>query len=313
MFIKLIVFLLISTLYVNFSTAIYALDHTLVPEQELKTAGFNKYESINPNLLIFPVKQIIEKIKLTLIYNKEDKTKYQYILLDKNVIYSIRGPRQVGKTTLIKIIIRELLEKNNITNIMYFSCDLIKDNVALNDLLNTYHAWIKTLNQDRIFIFLDEISSVKDWQKSIKLFIDITGNNNITIVLTGSHTIDIKNSTERLPGRVGEKEHIPSHKVLLPMKFAEYVQLRKPELYKQVKKFKLDIAEERSKQFLELVKGTIPSSANNLIRILPELDILLDEYLITGGIMIAVNEYTEHKRINAQIYDLYIRHLNILN
>ena len=83
MFIKCMAFLLISTLYVNFSTATYALDHTLVPEQELKTAGFNKYESINPNLLIFPVKQIIEKIKLTLISNKEDKTKYQYILLDK--------------------------------------------------------------------------------------------------------------------------------------------------------------------------------------------------------------------------------------
>lgn len=83
MSIKLIAFLLISTLYVNFSTATYALDYTLVPEQELKTAGFNGYESINPNLLIFPVKQIAEKIKLTLIFNKEDKIKYQYILLDK--------------------------------------------------------------------------------------------------------------------------------------------------------------------------------------------------------------------------------------
>lgn len=83
MSIKLIAFLLISTLYVNFSTATYAFDYTLIPEQELKTVGFNGYESINPNLLIFPVKQIIEKIKLALILNKEDKIKYQYILLDR--------------------------------------------------------------------------------------------------------------------------------------------------------------------------------------------------------------------------------------
>lgn len=83
MFIRLIVLLLISTLYVNFSTATYASNHTLVPKQELKSAGFNEYESINPNLLIFPVKQIIEKIELILIFNKEDKTKYQYTLLDK--------------------------------------------------------------------------------------------------------------------------------------------------------------------------------------------------------------------------------------
>ena len=36
----------------------------------------------------------------------------KYIFLDKNAVYSIRGPRQVGKTTLLKIIIRELLQKN---------------------------------------------------------------------------------------------------------------------------------------------------------------------------------------------------------
>ncbi len=83
MFIKLIVFLLLSILYINFPSATYASEHILVPEEELKSAGFRGYESINPNLLIFPIKQSIEKIELTLIFNKEDKTKYQYTLLDK--------------------------------------------------------------------------------------------------------------------------------------------------------------------------------------------------------------------------------------
>ena len=67
----------------NFSQATYASGHTLVPKEELKSAGFSEYESINPNLLIFPVKQIVEKIELTLTFNKEDKAKYQYTLLDK--------------------------------------------------------------------------------------------------------------------------------------------------------------------------------------------------------------------------------------
>jgi hypothetical protein len=233
----------------------------------------------------------------------------KYIYLDKNVVYSIRGPRQVGKTTLIKIITRDLLEKNNPSNIMYFSCDLLKDNAALSDLLNTYYTWARNLNQERIYIFLDEISSVKEWQKSIKLFVDINGNDNMTVILTGSHTIDIKNSTERLPGRVGEKEHIPTHKVLLPMKFAEYVQMRNPELYKQVQKLRLDLAEERSRQFLELVGGNLPKSAYDLMRILPEMDAILDQYLVNGGIMIAVNEHNDNGRISAQIYDMYIRQL----
>lgn len=233
----------------------------------------------------------------------------KYIFLDKDVVYSIRGPRQVGKTTLIKIIIKELLEKNSSLNIMYFACDLLRDNLALNDLLQTYYSWIRPQNNERIFIFLDEISSVKDWQKSVKFFIDTQGNKNLMMILTGSHTLDIKSSTERLPGRVGEKEHIQTHKILLPMKFAEYVEMRQPELYEQVQEFKLHVPEERAKQFRELISGRIPKSAQNLIRLLPELDLLLDEHLLTGGIMVAVNEYAEHKRINSQIYEMYIRQL----
>ncbi len=233
----------------------------------------------------------------------------KYIFLDKNAVYSIRGPRQVGKTTLVKIMIRGLLEKNNPLNVMYFACDLLRDNIALNDLLTTYYEWVRNQNRERVHIFLDEISSVKDWQKSVKFFVDNYGNQNLTIVLTGSHTLDIKTSVERLPGRVGEKEHVQTHKILLPMKFAEYVQMKNPELYKQVQAFELDIAQKRTEQFLELISGTLPKSAHNLVRLLPEIDSIFEEYLITGGIMIAVNEYTEHKRINAQIYDIYIRQL----
>src|SRR3989338_10368142 len=113
----------------------------------------------------------------------------KYIFLDKNVVYSIRGPRQVGKTTLLKIMIRELLQKNQAINILYFACDLLKDNFALRDLLDTYLNWVRSQNQDRIYIFLDEISSVKDWQKAIKQFVDLHGNKNVTIILTGSHTL----------------------------------------------------------------------------------------------------------------------------
>ena len=233
----------------------------------------------------------------------------KYINLDKDAVYSIRGPRQVGKTTLLKLMIRNLLQTSNPINVMYFACDLLRDNLALSDLLETYYSWIRNQSQARVHIFLDEISSVKDWQKAIKFFVDTKGNANLTIVVTGSHTLDIKTSAERLPGRVGEKEHVSTHKILLPMKFAEYVQMRNPELYRQVQVFELDAAPKRGAQFNELIAGKLPLSAQNLIRLLPELDALFDEYLITGGVMIAVNEYAQHNRINAQIYDIYIRQL----
>lgn len=248
--------------------------------------------------------KIIEFLSMPIKWNPRLK---KYIYLDKNAVYSIRGPRQVGKTTLAKVMIQELLEKSNAMNVMYFACDLLKDNTALSDMLDIYYRWIRTQNKERVHIFLDEISSVKEWQKSVKFFVDMYGNKNITMVVTGSHTLDIKSSAEQLPGRVGEKEHISTHKILLPMKFAEYVKTKNPPLYEQVEAFDLQSTKKRTEEFLEMIDGNIPKSAYNLIRLLPELDTLCDEYLITGGMMTAVNDYEKNSTIDPQIYDMYIR------
>ena len=81
--IRLVTFLFVCLIYLNFSITTFASDHTLVPEQELKSAGFSRYELINPNLLIYPIKRLAERMETTLLFGKEDKTKYQYNLLDK--------------------------------------------------------------------------------------------------------------------------------------------------------------------------------------------------------------------------------------
>lgn len=83
MFTTFIVSLLISILYIYNPSAVYALEHTLITEQELRSTGFSGYESVNPNLLIYPIKQIIEKIEFSLLSNEKDKEKYKYTLLDK--------------------------------------------------------------------------------------------------------------------------------------------------------------------------------------------------------------------------------------
>lgn len=83
MFIKLTVFLFIPLLFINFAPTTYAGKQTLITQQELDETGFKEYESINPNFLIYPIKRIAEKIKLALLFNREEKAKYQYVLLDK--------------------------------------------------------------------------------------------------------------------------------------------------------------------------------------------------------------------------------------
>lgn len=67
-------------------------------QSELITIGFSGYESINPNLMIYPIKQIIEKIEFSLLSKKEDRLKYQYTLLDKRfkeLVYIINYKKRV--------------------------------------------------------------------------------------------------------------------------------------------------------------------------------------------------------------------------
>src|SRR3989338_9158750 len=133
----------------------------------------------------------------------------KYMPLNRDVVYSIRGPRQVGKTTLVKVTIKELLNANtNPIDILYYACDLIRTAEQLYDLLQSYYLWNRTLSTGRICIFLDEISAIPDWQKAIKRFVDQYGNKNTTFCLTSSHSLDIERRTERLQGRTGEREGI---------------------------------------------------------------------------------------------------------
>ncbi len=272
-----------------------------IKELSLQNPWWAKKEAIN------------DDPKLKEFFNAPIKWKsrlIKYIHLDKDVVYSVRGPRQVGKTTLVKILIKELLEKGaNPINIFYYACDLVRTPVILYDILESYYNWSRSLSSGRINIFLDEMSSVKEWQSALKRFIDQHGNANITFYLTSSHSIDIERSIERLPGRIGEKEAIQTHKVLLPMKFAEYVELRSPQLYEKVKALKLDDNAVRSKEFMALAEGKESASLKHLLPLAGDMDTILDEYLMTGGIMFVVNSFVSTKYIPQTMYELYVRQL----
>ena len=80
-------------------------------------------------------------------------------------VYTLRGPRQVGKTTSIKQIIRRLIESDSVDprSVLYFSCDLLRGAEDLDDLVETYLRWQAPFRLPRRHLFLDEVSSVRDW------------------------------------------------------------------------------------------------------------------------------------------------------
>lgn len=197
--------------------------------------------------------------------------------LDRDVVYSLRGPRQVGKTTLIKLIIRDLLRGIDPKRIMYYSCDIVTAK-ELASLLSEYMEWIRSFTRERTFIFLDEISSVKDWQKSIKILYDTGKLEKTTVILTGSHSIDIKRSAELLPGRRGRIEK--PDREFLPMNFREYTTLLKSEL--------------------------IGKSLQELKPFIGDLNKLLEQYLITGGFPRVIDSYMKTGKVEEYLFSDYM-------
>jgi len=95
----------------------------------------------------------------------------------------IIGPRQVGKTTYLKLSILDLLEKGiNPRNVMYFSCDLLRNYREIIEVIRTF----ERLSMGEKYVFLDEVTFVSEWERAIKFFLDSPLSRNINLYVTGS-------------------------------------------------------------------------------------------------------------------------------
>jgi len=220
-----------------------------------------------------------------------------------DIIYSIRGPRQVGKTTLIKLQIRDFLKKGiSPWNIMYYSFDTDKSSKRLVELIENYLNSTKRLRgKGRSYLFLDEVSKVPDWFDGIKRLHDQGKLKNFTVVVSGSHTIDLKKSLENLTGRRG-KTNDAYDKVLLPMKFSEYVMIRDESLKSYIIKNNLNNRTKRKKLFTDIMKQTIDEDLDQLQTKLQTLNDLLIDYMITGGNPEVVDTYHQKHFLDNYLY-----------
>lgn len=225
---------------------------------------------------------------------------------DNDVVYSLRGPRQVGKTTLMKLQIRDFLKKGvNPWNIMYYAFDLENNPKDVLEIINSYLTQTERWrDKSRCYLFLDEISSVKNWQKAIKRLSDMGKLKNCTVIATGSHTVDLRMATERLPGRKGITDDAYD-KIMLPMKFSEYVSVLDVDLCKFINE-RLRPTELREKIFIKLFNAEIDPALEKLITNLEKLDRFLHEYLLTGGIPKAIDDYIKYGYINEYVYTTYL-------
>ncbi|MDE1768864.1 MAG: ATP-binding protein [Candidatus Micrarchaeota archaeon] len=138
-----------------------------------------------------------------------------YSFEDDNLL--ILGPRQVGKTTFMKLCIRDLLLNKKVSprNVMYFSSDSLS---SKDDILSLASYFDEIADKkETCYLFLDEISFVKDWNVAILALFNSGYLNGKRIYLTGSSSISLQKET--LPGRNIKK------KFFYPMNLSEYVSL----------------------------------------------------------------------------------------
>jgi len=131
-------------------------------------------------------------------YRRHIFTEIQKYLKTKQII-AIVGLRRVGKTVLMKQIIKDIVKKEE-GNVFYFLFDeLITQNPeVLEDVIDHY---LKTISKGgRKYIFLDEIQKVPYWQDVLKRFYDTR--NDIKFIVSGSSSLQIKKSKESLAGRI---------------------------------------------------------------------------------------------------------------
>lgn len=150
--------------------------------------------------------------------------------LNKKQIGEITGLRRLGKTILMFQLINHLLENRiNPFNIFYFSFD--ENQLSIDELINNYYTQANTnYRKEKIFIFLDEIQKLNNFQNQIKIYYDLYPN--IKFFISGSTSLFIRKKTqESLAGRTVSF-------VIKPLSFPEYLKfvekeeiLDKPILY----------------------------------------------------------------------------------
>ncbi len=127
-------------------------------------------------------------------------------------IVILRGPRQVGKTTIQEQIIRHLLEEKQIDprRIFRVQLDEIPPLRGLKTPVLSLAVWYENLVLEKSFnssahegkpayLFFDEAQNIEDWAPQFKALVD---HNTVRVLISGSSALRIEAGRDSLAGRV---------------------------------------------------------------------------------------------------------------
>jgi predicted AAA+ superfamily ATPase len=141
-------------------------------------------------------------------------------LLSLKQIISVTGPRRIGKTTLLKQLVKKLIVEQSVDSkhIIYFSFDdpLINGSYRALTFFDDMIKWVQSCRKGQtVYFFLDEIQRYEKWELYLKKYYDLGFP--FKFIVSGSASSPIfKKSRESLMGRVKEYH-------LQPFSFLEFV------------------------------------------------------------------------------------------
>jgi predicted AAA+ superfamily ATPase len=131
-------------------------------------------------------------------------------------IVVVRGPRQVGKTTLQQQIIEYLIREKAVdpNRILRVQCDDIPSIRGVKDPVLAIARWYEnrvlgmTFNEAArkgvtAYLLLDEVQNLSDWAPQLKSLVD---HNTIKVLITGSSALRIEAGRDSLAGRITQVE-----------------------------------------------------------------------------------------------------------
>ena len=181
-------------------------------------------------------------------------------------IYSLGGGRQIGKSTLLKQWIAELLDRGTPAEAITF---------LTGELIDDHHGLLLQMNMHvedapphgPTYLIVDEVTDIHNWDRAVKFAVDAGMLERTVLMVTGSDLALMQDARVRFPGRRGAADE-PDFR-LYPLSFGEFVALA----------------------------GTVPEpTALAAAEALPDPDILddlyaaFDRYLLHGGYLTAIND-----------------------
>lgn len=233
---------------------------------------------------------------------KEEKQYFSRVVLeklkkwiDRREIFAIKGPRQSGKTTLLKMLRDWLIKQKGIKpeNIIFIT---FEDRDILEKFSLDPKEYVRSFtgkkSGERFYFFIDEFHYLKNGGQILKLLYDIF--ENVKFVITGSSSLELTGKTAKfLVGRVFSF-------YLWQLDFEEFVKIKSSQLYNVYKKKNSFV-----KNFIFEGKNFSPFEKDIFGK---DFENLFEEYAVWGGYpeVIKTNDEETKKIILKNIYDTYI-------